>query len=168
MEGLRDGGAAVLINGSPFTEGMRPTFTTHPPQVGGARRGAGPGHDVDLLISHPTDPAYFDKMPLSQHSTNNLCDKSDGDDGLPVPMEGCAASGRATMGAQRRKHQQTGGAAGDDGLVMTGDDGYFSVSDGEHDKARHGQGAAADCGRGQPLVHVLFQDLVSSGMGWCG
>ena len=114
-------------------------------QVGGARRGAGAGHDVDLLISHPSDPAYHDSLAAVHHSALGRTS------GGGVGGSDMGSTRPTDKGVQELLSSEAGGS--DD------DDEDPSVFVGNKALQSGGQGS------GQPLVHALFEDLVTAG--WC-
>ncbi len=122
-------------------QALRAQFLCSLYQVGGARRGAGAGHDVDLLISHPTDRAYFDSMMMAGHRALSSSVGGAGGGGMD--------SMRPTMGAGQGPLSQVEGSDDEDLSGLVGDNAL--------------QGSGQGPGPGRPLVHALFEDLVAAG-----
>ena len=131
--------------------------------VGGARRGGGPGHDVDVLISHPAHPAFVERcwtLPATHPAFVGRCSASDS----PSSSAGPGVRASQLLVASSSPPAASGGHDATSGADDSG------IGRGRHQSAgvlpeSLGRAAGSQEGRAYevPLVEALFEELVASG-----
>ena len=130
--------------------------------VGGARRGGGPGHDVDVLISHPTHPAFAERcctLPTAHPTFVGRCSFSDSPSSSAGPGVRATQALVASSSPQAASGGQDATSGASDSRIRL--QGHQSMMPEALDQAAGSQeGRAAEV----PLVEALFEELVASGV----